>query len=163
MSVAALVDQAPPRSSSQLCDKVVLLTLRAVKQYLEAADSEEIVKREAQLRDIEKQLVDSDSGFLKLLDDMLKRKVLTEAEFERANQAERERNARLETSRVELKSWLEKEHDRASLAERLPQSIGTFLDAFESLDPRQQKAHLQTILKAAYVYNDGRIELEFRE
>jgi hypothetical protein len=61
------------------------------------------------------------------------------------------------------KNWLEKEHGRASLAERLPQSIGTFLEAFESLDPRERKAHLQTILKAAYVYRDGRIELEFRE
>ncbi len=93
----------------------------------------------------------------------MRRKIVSEAEFERANQAERERNARLEASRVELKSWLEREHDRASLAERLPVSIGTFLEAFESLDPRQQKAHLQTILKAAYVYRDGRVELEFRE
>ena len=52
---------------------------------------------------------------------------------------------------------------RASLADRLPQSIGTFLEAFESLDPRERKAHLQTILKAACVYRDGRVELEFRE
>jgi hypothetical protein len=44
---------------------------------------------------------------------------------------------------------------------RLP--VGTFLEAFETLDPRQQKAHLQSILKAAHIYTDGRIELEFRE
>jgi site-specific DNA recombinase len=134
-----------------------------VRQYLEAADREEITKREARLRDIEKQLADSESGFLKRLDDLLKRKILSETEFDRANQAERERNARLEATRAELRAWLDKERDRTSLAERLPQSIGTFLEAFETLDPRQQKAHLQTILRAAHVYRDGRIELEFRE
>ena len=31
------------------------------------------------------------------------------------------------------------------------------------MDIRQQKAQLQTILKAAHIYRDGRIELEFRE
>jgi hypothetical protein len=41
--------------------------------------------------------------------------------------------------------------------------IGTFRESFETLDPRQQKAHLQSILKAAHIYNDARIELEFRE
>ena len=37
------------------------------------------------------------------------------------------------------------------------------MEAFQSLEPRQQKAQLQTILKAATVYNDGRIELELGE
>jgi hypothetical protein len=41
--------------------------------------------------------------------------------------------------------------------------MGTFLKAFERLDSRQQKAHLQTILKAAHVFRDGNIALEFRE
>jgi hypothetical protein len=48
------------------------------------------------------------------------------------------------------------------VAELLLNSIGLFLEAFQSMDVRQQKAQLQTILKAARVYNDGRIELEFR-
>ena len=108
-------------------------------------------------------MADSESGFLKRLDDLLKRNILSEAEFDRANQAERERNAGLEATRAELTAWLEKERDRTSLAERLPETIGSFLESFESLDPRQQKAHLQTILKAAYVHTDGSIELEFRE
>jgi hypothetical protein len=34
-------------------------------------------------------------------------------------------------------------------------------EAFQSLEPRQQKAQMQTILKAANVYKDGQIELEF--
>jgi hypothetical protein len=47
-------------------------------------------------------------------------------------------------------------------AEGLPQAIRSFLDDFQELDVRQQKAQLQTILKAAYVYRDDRLELEFR-
>jgi hypothetical protein len=134
-----------------------------VKQYLAAADGEEVPKREAQLRGVEKQLAGSEGGFLKRLDDLLKRNVVTEAEFDRANQAERENNARAEASRVELKGWLETERDRASLAETLPRSVGTFLEAFDGLGPRQQKAQLQTILKAAHVFRDGNIALKFRE
>jgi hypothetical protein len=108
-----------------------------VMQYLAAADREEVTKREAQLRDVEKQLVDSEGDFLRRLDDLLRRNKVTEAEFDRANQSEREKNARTEASRVELKGWLETERDRKSLADRLPGIIGTFLEAFEGLDPRQ--------------------------
>lgn len=56
-----------------------------------------------------------------------------------------------------MKTWLEKEHNRASLAEKLPLAIGSFLKAFQELDIRQQKAQLQTLLKTARIYNDGRI------
>jgi hypothetical protein len=49
-----------------------------------------------------------------------------------------------------------------ALIERVPKAILTFEEAFHTLELRQQKAQLQTILKAAHVYNDGRIELEFR-
>jgi hypothetical protein len=48
------------------------------------------------------------------------------------------------------------------MVQKVPQAIKTFAEAFESLEPRQQKAQLQTILKAAIVYKDGKIELEFR-
>lgn len=55
------------------------------------------------------------------------------------------------------------ERDKAALAEKLPQAIRTFLEDLQNMDIRQQKAHLQTILKAAHIYRDGRIELEFRQ
>ena len=51
---------------------------------------------------------------------------------------------------------------RASTAKRVPGAIQSFLADFESLDVRHQKAQLQAILKAAYVFRDERIELEFR-
>jgi hypothetical protein len=44
-----------------------------------------------------------------------------------------------------------------------PRVIKTFVEeAFENLEPRLQKAQLQTILKTAQIYKDGRIDLEFR-
>ena len=48
------------------------------------------------------------------------------------------------------------------MIEKIPRVIRSFMEAFKSLDIRQQKARLQTILKAADIYKDGRIELEFR-
>ncbi len=49
-----------------------------------------------------------------------------------------------------------------ALIEKVPKAITAFEEAFQNLDLRQQKAQLQTILKSAHVYNDGKIELEFR-
>ena len=49
-----------------------------------------------------------------------------------------------------------------ALLERIPKEITAFEEAFQNLELRQQKAQLQTILKAARIYKDGKIELEFR-
>lgn len=38
----------------------------------------------------------------------------------------------------------------------------SFLEVFRKMDVRQAKAVLQGIVKAAHVYNDGRIKLVFR-
>jgi site-specific DNA recombinase len=133
-----------------------------VREHLVAAERKELVQREAELRDVEKRLADLEAQFLHRLDDLLKRGVLSEEEFGRANQTAREQKRELEARQTELSHWLKQEHDRASLIEQLPRAITTFVDAFQAMDVRQQKAQLQTILKAAYVYNDGRIELEFR-
>jgi hypothetical protein len=48
------------------------------------------------------------------------------------------------------------------MMKRIPTAIKTFEEAFDSLDVRQQKSQLQTILKAAHIYKDRKIELEFR-
>jgi site-specific DNA recombinase len=134
-----------------------------VREYLSAVDRKELEAREKELRDVEKRLKDIDSSFMVRLDDLLKREIISEEEFTRANQKARTEKAALETRKAELEELVEKERDRASLAENLPQSIKGFLETFESLDIRQQKVHLQSILKAAYIYDDNRIELEFRE
>lgn len=46
--------------------------------------------------------------------------------------------------------------------DRAPAAIKSFVKDFGAMDVRLAKAHLQEILKAAYIYRDDRIELEFR-
>ncbi len=94
--------------------------------------------------------------------DLLKRGVLSEAEFSKANEVARSQSTALEARREELSVRLEGQRSRVSTAKRLPEAIKSFLADFESLDVRHQKAQLQAILKSAYVYRDERIELEFR-
>ena len=43
-----------------------------------------------------------------------------------------------------------------------PTRVRSFLKDDQALGTRRAKALLQTILEAAHVYRDGRIELEFR-
>lgn len=62
-----------------------------------------------------------------------------------------------------MEAIVSKERERTTLADKLPEAITGFLEAFEGMDVRQQKAHLQTILKSATVYRDDRVELVFRE
>ena len=134
-----------------------------VQEYLSAIDIKELEKHEKELHQVEKRLADYESKFLSRLDDLLKREVLSEQEFAKANQSARAEKANLEARKQELEEMVGKERARTSLADILPESITNFLTAFEGLDIRQQKVHLQSILKAAHVYRDGRIELEFRE
>ncbi len=134
-----------------------------VQDHLVAAEREELKRHETELLGVEKRLSDLDVQFMRRLDDLLKRGVLSEEEFGQANEAAREQKRELEARQAELTHWLQQEHSKVALIENMPRQINSFLEAFEQLDPRQQKAQLQTILKAAYVYNDGRIELEFRK
>jgi hypothetical protein len=130
---------------------------------LVAAERKELERYETGFVDVEKRLADLDVQFMRGLDDLLKRGILSEEEFGRANEAAREQKRELETRKAELSHWLQQEHSKAALVENMPRQITSFLEAFEQLDPRQQKAQLQTLLKSAHVYRDGRIELEFRE
>lgn len=107
----------------------------------------------AELAGVSRALGDLEGQFLQHLD-LLKRGVLSETEFSKANEVAR--------SGEELSSWVEKQRGRVSTAERLPGAITSFLADFEGLDVRHQKAQLQAILKSAYVFRDDRLELEFR-
>ena len=102
-----------------------------------------------------------ESEFHKHLD-FLKRSILNEEEFNRANLSIREERIALKTKSQELEGWLEEQDRRISSSERIPVEIRAFLDDFQRLDIRVQKTHLQTILKAAHIHRDGRIEMEFR-
>lgn len=136
-----------------------------VKGHLAAAEEMEMERRETELNQVERALTDLESQFTKHLD-YLKREVLNEEEFVKANEAAREKTAALQERKTELTQWVEEQRDIISAAERLPRQISTFLEDIKQMDVRRQKAHLQTILKAAYVKRDENrvkiIELEFR-
>ena len=133
-----------------------------VRQYLAAAERQDTEKYEVELKRVEKRLAELEAQFLTQLDGLLKRKVLTEQEFAKANEVARSQKADLEARKEELSKLLSRARASEALVEKVPQAIKTFVEAFQSLEPRQQKAQLQTILKAAMIYKDGRIELEFR-
>ena len=136
---------------------------KLVREYLSAVDKKELGEREKELAKVNKQLAEYESGFLARLDSLLKRNKINEQEFTTANEAARAQKANLDSRKVELEALVSKERSRTDMADRLPTNITGFLEAFEGLDIRQQKANLQSILKAARIYRDDRIELEFRE
>ncbi|MCH8192029.1 MAG: hypothetical protein IIC80_11845 [Chloroflexi bacterium] len=68
----------------------------------------------------------------------------------------------MRSRKADLEEEVQRQQDQAAMVNRVPALVRSFLKDFEALDIRRQKAHLQTILKAAHVHRDGRIELEFR-
>jgi site-specific DNA recombinase len=134
---------------------------KKVKELLDADGRRDIKKREAELKRVEKQLGVIEADFAKNLD-LLKRELLNEDEFKRANEARREEQAQLQARREELVSSLAAQSERHDAVTALPAQIQSFLKDFQSLDVRRAKALLQTILAAATVSRDGTIELSFR-
>ena len=132
----------------------------AVKQHIDAADREEMSTRESELKDVEVGLADLDAQFTQNLG-FLRRGVLNEQEFVKANNMARDQVAALQERRESLVQWVDEQKERAEARDRVPGLIKTFLEDFEAMDPRLRKSHLQTILKAAHVRRDA-IELEFR-
>jgi len=134
---------------------------KLVRKHLKAARTKDIEQKRTELEEARKGLDHLDSDFQKHLD-LLKRGTLNEDEFNKANLSIREERAALKAKSTELGRWLNDQGTRASSAERIPTEIKTFLEDFQGLDIRVQKAHLQTILKAAYIHRDRKIEVEFR-
>ena len=79
-----------------------------------------------------------------------------------SNEARREERLQLEGRREELAAAVADQESRQEGVTALPARITSFLKDFGSLDVQRAKAMLQPILKTVHVYNDGRIELEFR-
>ena len=80
----------------------------------------------------------------------------------KANEARRAERARLTGRQTELAEGLAQRHERLEAVGTLPNRGRSFLKDFQALDTRRAKALLQTILSAAHVHRDGRVELEFR-
>ena len=87
--------------------------------------------------------------------------MLNEQEFVKANNMARDQMSGLQERKSSLTLWIDEQKDRAQTRDRMPGLIKTFLEDFQSMDPRLRKSNLQTILKAAHISRDT-IELEFR-
>ena len=61
-----------------------------------------------------------------------------------------------------LEASVAAQRDIASQAAAVPVKVRSFLEDFRDMELPQAKAVLQSIIKAAHVFKDGRIELEFR-
>ena len=132
-----------------------------MRELLDASEKQEVRRRGAELKQVERRLAEVEADFAKNLA-LLKRDVLDEEEFRKANEARRDERARLMGRQTELAEWLTEQRDRQEAVGTLPTRVRSFLKDVQALDTRRSKALLQTILSAAHVYRDGRIELEFR-
>ena len=132
----------------------------AVRLYVEAAGSEELSRKKLELKNIDESLEDLESQFTQNLG-FLRRGVLNEQEFIKANNLARAQVSVLQDRKEGLSSWIEEQTVREKTMELIPGRIKTFLQDLHNLEPRIQKGHLQGVLKSAYV-SRGKIELEFR-
>ena len=126
----------------------------------DASERREVRRRGTELKQVERRLAEVEADFAKNLT-LLKRDVLNEEEFRRANEDRRDERTRLTGRQTELTEWLAQQHERQETVGSLPARVRSFLKDFQAMDTRRAKALLQTILQAAHVYRDGRIELEF--
>ncbi len=110
---------------------------------------------------VERRLAELDADFLANLD-LLKRGLLDDDDFQRANSSRKSERALLQSRHAELLATRQQAEDRAALVLQVPCRVRSFLEDVQHLDTRKAKAHLQRILSAAHVYRDGRIELQFR-
>jgi hypothetical protein len=131
-----------------------------VRGHIEAADRDELSRKRSELKDIEASLEDLETQFTQNLG-FLRRGVLNEQEFVEANNMARDQQSAFQESKEALARWIEEQAGREETIERVSRMIKTFLEDFQHMEPRAQKAHLQTILKATHISRD-KIELEFR-
>ena len=94
--------------------------------------------------------------------DRLDRAIINETEYTKRAEVRREEQAGLQARKGELEASIAAQRDREAQAKAVPVRVRSFLEDFGGMEITKAKAVLQTILKAAHVYRNGRIELEFR-
>lgn len=134
---------------------------KRVKGLLDQSSAKELKRKQAELTRIEKKLTELDRDFHRNLD-LHKKGILNEDEFAEANRARRDERAATEIRLAELREQFAMSESARQTAQEVPTRIKSFTESFRDLDVPRAKALLQTILRAVYVWNDNRIELEFR-
>ena len=128
---------------------------------MEQTGAAELKRKTAELTRLGKQLKALDSDFHKN-PDYPKRGLLNEEEFSKANVERRNERTNLEMRLAELREAVHAAETVRESVTSLPERISSFVESFEQLETPKAKAMLQMILKAAYVWTDGKVELEFR-
>lgn len=132
-----------------------------VREFLRQSGDSDLKRKRTELARLEKRLDALDRDFLQNLN-LLKKELLNDEEFLKANEQRRDERAATELRLAELREELSSAESARETASALPEQIRSFTESFEKLDTPRAKAILQVILKAAYIWNDNRIELEFR-
>ena len=166
MKGRALCDTCNGRAAAPL-ERVVVEYLgqfsdpKLVRERLETVDRKSVARKEAELSAATRRTADLEAAVTRDLD-RLDRSFLTEEEFVRQSAMRREETQQLREREAALSEEVHRQRAASDHAERLPVEIRSVVEDFETLDVTRRKAWLQTIFKAAVVWNDGRVELEFR-
>ncbi len=132
-----------------------------VMELLNAQGQETDNRDEAELTKVNTRLAELERGFLNDLD-RVDRAVMTEAEYIKRQEIRRQEQEELQPRKAELEASVAAQKDMEAQAAAVPAKIRSFLEDFRDMEVPQAKAFLQNIVKAAHVFKDGRIELQFR-
>ena len=132
-----------------------------VAQLLKGSGGTELKRKKSELAKLEGRLKSLDTDFHQNLT-FLKRGLLNDEEFSKANAEHRTERTSAEKRLAELREELNRGETARESITSLPERIGSFTESFERLDVPMAKAMLQMILKGAYVWTDGKVELVFR-
>jgi hypothetical protein len=132
-----------------------------VRELLQAQDTQTDSRQEQELSQATARLSELETGMLNDLD-RLDRKIITEAEYTKRAEVRRQEQAALQARKGELEASVAAQRNLKARTAAVPVKVQSFLQDFQAMDVVQAKAILQGIIKSAQVYNDGRIELEFR-
>ncbi|MBF8267425.1 MAG: Resolvase domain protein [Dehalococcoidia bacterium] len=132
-----------------------------VRELLGAQDTQADTHHEQELARVTGRLEELEKAFLNDLD-RVDRGVMTEAEYLKRQEVRRTEQAALAARKAELEALITAQRDREAQAKAVPVKVANFLEDFGGMDVVKAKAILQTIIKSAHVWKDGKIELEFR-
>jgi len=140
---------------SQYSDpEMVMELLEAQGQETDNRDDAELTRATARLGELEQ-------GFLNDLD-RVDRGILTEPEYLKRQEVRRQEQEGLQPRKAELEASVAAQRDMEAQAAAVPVKVRSFMEDFRDMEVPQAKAILQGSIKAAHVFKDGRIELEFR-
>ncbi len=160
--------ETPNRHRLELLEAAVLEFLgqyedpEKVRELLQAQDTATESRHEQELAQVTDRLKELESGMLNDLD-RLDRKIITEGEYTKRAEVRRQEQTELAPRREALEAAIAAQRDRETQAKTVPVRVKSFLEDMKGMDVVKAKAVLQTIVKAARIWKDGRIEVEFRQ